>query len=53
MIRISPDRLVLGGLPEALAETLLNVPKPEGAAVWALFAAAAPASRLSPTATLS
>ena len=36
VIRISPERLVPGGLPEALAETLLNVPKPEGAAAWAL-----------------
>ena len=36
VIRISSDLLVRGGLPEALAETLLNVPKPEGAAVWAL-----------------
>jgi len=36
VIRISPERLVPGGLPEALAETLLNVPKPEVAAAWAL-----------------
>ncbi len=36
VIRISPERMVPGGLPEALAETLLNVPKPEGAAAWAL-----------------
>ena len=36
VIRISPERLVPGGLPEALAETLLKAPKPEGAAAWAL-----------------
>jgi len=36
VIRISPERLVPGGLPEVLAETLLNAPKPEGAAAWAL-----------------
>jgi uncharacterized protein YyaL (SSP411 family) len=36
VIRIAPERLVPGGLPEALSETLLQVPKPAGALVWAL-----------------
>jgi hypothetical protein len=36
MLRIDPERLVPGGLPEALAETLLQIPKPEGAAAWAI-----------------
>jgi uncharacterized protein YyaL (SSP411 family) len=36
VMRIDPRRLVPGGLPVALAETLLQVPKPEGAAAWAL-----------------
>jgi len=36
VMRIDPERLVAGGLPEALAETLLQVPKPEGAAAWAI-----------------
>jgi uncharacterized protein YyaL (SSP411 family) len=31
VMRIDPSRLVAGGLPEALAETLLNVPRPDGA----------------------
>jgi len=35
VIRISPSRLVAGGLPEALAETVLQVPKP-AADAWAL-----------------
>jgi hypothetical protein len=35
VLRIAPDRLVPGGLPEALAEMLLNVPPPAGAEVWA------------------
>ena len=34
VIRVDPERLVADGLPEALAETLLNVPKRDGA--WAL-----------------
>ena len=34
VIRIDPARLVPGGIPEALAETLLQVPAPTGA--WAL-----------------
>jgi len=36
VIRIAPERLVPGGLPEALAETLLLVPPPAGAQAWAL-----------------
>ena len=32
VIRIAPERLVAGELPEALAETVLQVPKPEGKA---------------------
>jgi hypothetical protein len=36
VIRIAPERLVPGGIPEALAETLLQAPKPEGAQAWAI-----------------
>jgi hypothetical protein len=36
VIRIAPERLVPGGLPQALAETLLQAPKPQGAAAWAI-----------------
>ncbi len=36
VMRIAPFRLVRGGIPEALAETLLQVPKPAGAQAWAL-----------------
>jgi len=36
VMRIDPARLVPGGLPEALAETLLHVPAPPGAEAWAL-----------------
>jgi len=36
VMRIAPFRLVPGGVPEALAETLLQVPAPGGAEVWAL-----------------
>jgi len=36
VIRIEPSKLVAGELPEALAETVLQVPKPEGATAWAL-----------------
>jgi hypothetical protein len=36
VMRIAPVRLVPGGIPEALAETLLQVPAPPGAGVWAL-----------------
>jgi uncharacterized protein YyaL (SSP411 family) len=35
VIRIDPERLVAGGIPEALAETLLQIPKPVGAEAWA------------------
>jgi len=37
VMRIAPDRLVPGGIPEALAEMLLQVPHPQGAEVWALI----------------
>ncbi len=36
VMRIAPFRLVPGGVPEALEETLLQVPAPAGAEVWAL-----------------
>jgi uncharacterized protein YyaL (SSP411 family) len=36
VIRLAPERLVPGGLPEALAETLLQVPQPAGVQAWAL-----------------
>jgi uncharacterized protein YyaL (SSP411 family) len=36
VIRIAPERLVPGQLPEALAETVLQVPRPADAAAWAL-----------------
>jgi len=36
VMRIVPFRLVPGGIPEALEETLLQVPAPAVAAVWAL-----------------
>ena len=36
VMRIAPFRLVPGGIPEALAEMLLQVPPPEGAEVWAI-----------------
>ena len=36
VIRIEPAKLVEGELPEALAETLLQVPAPAGATAWAL-----------------
>ena len=35
VFRISPESLVPGGIPEALAETLLQMPKPESAKAWA------------------
>jgi uncharacterized protein len=35
VMRIAPARLVPGEIPEALAETLLHVPAPDGAAAWA------------------
>jgi uncharacterized protein YyaL (SSP411 family) len=36
VMRIALSRLVEGGLPEALAETLLQAPAPPGAEAWAL-----------------
>jgi uncharacterized protein YyaL (SSP411 family) len=36
VIRIAPEMLVPGGIPEALAETLLHAPRPEGAMAWAI-----------------
>jgi hypothetical protein len=36
VMRIAPHLLVPGGVPEALAETLLNVPAPAGAEAWAM-----------------
>jgi uncharacterized protein YyaL (SSP411 family) len=36
VISIAPERLVPGGIPEALAETLLHAPKPEGVEAWAI-----------------
>jgi len=36
VMRIAPFRLEPGGIPEALAETLLQIPKPEDTGVWAL-----------------
>ena len=36
VMRISPSQLVKKGLPEALAGTLLRVPRPAGAPAWAL-----------------
>jgi uncharacterized protein YyaL (SSP411 family) len=36
VMRIDPERLVEGGIPEALAETLLQVPKPASVAAWAI-----------------
>jgi uncharacterized protein len=36
VLRISPEQLLEDGIPEALAETLLHVPVPEGAGAWAL-----------------
>ena len=35
--RLDPERLVAGGIPEGLAETLLQVPAPAGAAAWAII----------------
>jgi uncharacterized protein YyaL (SSP411 family) len=37
VMRIDPGRLVPGGIPEALAEILLEVPKPAGAEAWAII----------------
>jgi uncharacterized protein YyaL (SSP411 family) len=36
VMRIAPFRLAQGAIPEALAETLLQVPAPAGADVWAI-----------------
>ena len=36
VMRLAPSRLVPGGIPEALGETLLHVPVPSGAEAWAL-----------------
>jgi uncharacterized protein YyaL (SSP411 family) len=36
VMRIAPHRLVPGGIPDALAETLLKVPAPAGAEAWAM-----------------
>ena len=36
VMRVAPFRLVPGGIPQALAEMLLQVPKPKGAEVWTL-----------------
>jgi len=36
VIRISPERLIPGGIPEALAETVLQAPRPQGKPAWAL-----------------
>ncbi len=36
VMRIAPERLVPAGIPEALAETLLHAPKPEGVEAWAI-----------------
>jgi len=36
VMRIDPRRLVPGGIPEGLADTLLRVPAPAGAAPWAI-----------------
>jgi hypothetical protein len=36
VLRFAPSQLVAGNLPEAFAETLLQVPAPQNAAAWAL-----------------
>jgi uncharacterized protein YyaL (SSP411 family) len=36
VMRVDPARLVAGEVPLALAETLLQVPPPGGADVWAI-----------------
>lgn len=36
VIRFAPEQLREGNLPEALAEIVLNVPRPEGKKAWAL-----------------
>ncbi len=37
VLRIEPAHLFPGGLPEALAETLIQAPVPPGAAAWAMI----------------
>ena len=36
VIRLSPDAIAAGALPDALAETVTQVPKPEGKPAWAM-----------------
>ncbi len=36
VIRLAPQKLAPGELPEALEETLLHMPVPQGAEAWAL-----------------
>jgi hypothetical protein len=36
VMRIAPDQLVPGGIPEAMAETLLEAPKPADTQAWAI-----------------
>jgi uncharacterized protein YyaL (SSP411 family) len=36
VVRLAPSQLVAGNLPDALAETLLQVPVPPGATAWAM-----------------
>ena len=36
VVRIHPHKLVLEGIPDGLAETLLHVPSPDGALGWAI-----------------
>jgi uncharacterized protein YyaL (SSP411 family) len=36
VIRLTPQQIVADGLPGALAETVVQVPRPEGRAAWAL-----------------
>ncbi len=36
VIRLRAEQLVAGGIPDALAETVLRVPRPEGKLAWAL-----------------
>ena len=37
VIRLRPEQIVASNLPEALAETVVQVPKPEGKPAWALI----------------
>ena len=36
VLRMTPEQLAAGRLPEALAETVLQAPRPEGKRAWAL-----------------